>query len=60
MIMSHDGQPTPMPIPKDKCHCKGETHFQARGDIDIEQQKIKINNDDYLKFLQTVAATQHA
>lgn len=59
MIMGHDGQPTPMPIPKDKCHCK-ETHFQARGDIDIEQQKIKINNDDYLKFLQTVAATQQA
>ena len=58
VIMGSDGKPTPMPIPRDKCHCKGEQHFQARGTIDIEGQKIKVNNDDYLKFLSTLVHQQ--
>lgn len=50
VVMGKDGKPTPLPIPQKMCHCNGK-HFIARGEISEKDKQIKINNEDYLKFL---------
>jgi hypothetical protein len=51
VVMGKDGKPIPLSIPKALCHCEGK-HFPARGEINEEHKQIKVNNDDYLKFLK--------
>tara|TARA_B110000908_G_C10264377_1_gene462235 strand:- start:4077 stop:4283 length:207 start_codon:yes stop_codon:yes gene_type:complete len=51
IVMGKDGKPTPLSIPKALCHCEGK-HFAARGDINEEDRQIKVNNEDYLNFLE--------
>lgn len=51
IVMTKDGKYLPMPLPRDKCHCRG-LHTKARGTIDRDSDKIKVNADDYAAFLK--------
>ena len=51
IAMARDGNYTPMPLIRETCHCTGK-HFKARGEINRDSKQIKVNMEDYAKFLE--------